>query len=141
MKAGDRVRLMKMAEDPDPVPAGTLGTVLSVSRIGSGRESWDQVDVEWDNGRSLMLAIPPDAVDVLPGPAVVVTVKRCGERIRLYWPSSGSCLFGAAKRIGRRWRFVGENGSVFSLDGIPAGWNGSEVRVWSQLVSEKGGVR
>lgn len=115
MKAGDRVRLVKMAEDPDPVPAGSLGTVLSVNRIGSGRESWDQVDVEWDNGRSLMLAIPPDAVEVLPGHAVVVTLRRRGDQCRLYWPASGSILNGRLERGDGLVRFLGENGAVLRL--------------------------
>jgi hypothetical protein len=26
---------------------------------------WDQVSVKWDNGRTLMLAIPPDVVEII----------------------------------------------------------------------------
>ena len=30
LKAGDRVRLVSMADDPDPIPAGATGTVARV---------------------------------------------------------------------------------------------------------------
>ena len=57
-KAGDRVRLVSMTDDPDPIPAGTTGTVAGVYP----QRGWMQVDVDWDTGRSLMLSIPPDVV-------------------------------------------------------------------------------
>lgn len=57
-KAGDRVRLVSMTDDPDPIPAGTTGTVAGVYP----QNGWTQVDVDWDTGRSLMLSIPPDVV-------------------------------------------------------------------------------
>jgi len=59
LKAGDRIRLTSMADDPDPIAAGTTGTVARMHPHGD----WTQVDVEWDNGRSLMLTIPPDMVE------------------------------------------------------------------------------
>ena len=62
LKAGDRVRLVSMTDDPDPIPAGTTGTVAGVYPQ-NGRM---QVDVDWDTGRSLMLSIPPDVVERLP---------------------------------------------------------------------------
>ena len=57
LKAGDRIRLLSM-DDPDPIPAGTTGTVVGVYP----QSDWTQVDVDWDSGRSLMLSIPPDSV-------------------------------------------------------------------------------
>lgn len=65
LKAGDRVRLLSMADDPDPIAAGTTGTVAGVYPLSD----WTQVDVDWDNGRSLMLSIPPDEVERLSPPA------------------------------------------------------------------------
>ena len=65
IKAGDRVRLLSMTDDPDPIPAGTTGTVAGVYPLSD----WTQVDVDWDNGRSLMLSIPPDEVERLSPPA------------------------------------------------------------------------
>ncbi|WP_413431546.1 DUF4314 domain-containing protein [Crateriforma spongiae] len=56
---GDRVRLVSMTDDPDPVPAGSTGTVAGVYP----QRGWLQLDVDWDNGRSLMLSIPPDVAE------------------------------------------------------------------------------
>ena len=61
LKTGDRVRLVSMTDDPDPIAPGELGTVVGVYP----QSDWTQVDVDWDNGRSLMLSIPPDHVERL----------------------------------------------------------------------------
>ena len=58
---GDRIRLLAMPDDPDPVPPGTTGTITAVRQQGT----WAQVDVDWDNGRKLMLAVPPDQFEIL----------------------------------------------------------------------------
>jgi hypothetical protein len=53
LKAGDRVEVTGvMPNDPDPLPIGSRGTVRNVFDPGS---RWEQVDVVWDNGRTLML--------------------------------------------------------------------------------------
>ena len=36
----------------------------------AAQDAWVQVDVEWDNGRKLMLSVPTDRLEVLPGEAV-----------------------------------------------------------------------
>ena len=46
LKKGDRIKLVSMGEDPDPIKPGTLGTVESVDSLGT-------IHVEWDNGRHL----------------------------------------------------------------------------------------
>lgn len=57
-KKGDRIKLNYMANDPDPIPAGTTGTVESCSWF---QNSW-QVWVDWDiNDRNLALVMPPDS--------------------------------------------------------------------------------
>ncbi len=68
LNRGDRVELLAMPSDPDPIPVGLRGTVTAVSNHVTGSESWLQVDVAWDNGRALMLVIPPDRVRVLKSP-------------------------------------------------------------------------
>ncbi len=65
LKAGDRVRLISMTDDPDPIPAGTTGTVRGVYP----QRDWTQIEVDWDTGRSLMLSIPPDVVERIEAPA------------------------------------------------------------------------
>jgi Domain of unknown function (DUF4314) len=57
-KVGDRIRLVRMIDDPDPITPGTCGTVDFVSQVGD----WTQIGVEWDNGRSLMVCVPPDRI-------------------------------------------------------------------------------
>jgi hypothetical protein len=51
-EAGDRVRLIAMVDDPDPVPPGTEGTIDAVDGAGTRH-------VRWDNGREIGLI--PDA--------------------------------------------------------------------------------
>jgi hypothetical protein len=62
---GDRIRLVAMQDDPDPIPVGQVGTVVGVSRHGSGKDEWFQIDVSWDDGRTLMLSSPPDRFEVI----------------------------------------------------------------------------
>ena len=62
---GDRIRLVFMQDDPDPIPPGQEGTVVHVGRHGTGRDAWLQIDVSWDNGRTLMLSSPPDRFEML----------------------------------------------------------------------------
>jgi hypothetical protein len=52
-----------MSDDPDPILDGTTGTFAAVRQ----HRTWSQVDVDWDNGRKLMLVVPPDQVEVLGG--------------------------------------------------------------------------
>ena len=66
-KRGDRIRLLSMHDDPDPVQVGQTGTVVRVARHGGGKDSWFQIDVSWDNGRTLMLVSPPDAFEIIAG--------------------------------------------------------------------------
>lgn len=60
VKVGDRVQITGvMPDDPDPLLVGTTGTVVRV--LGSGR----QADVDWDNGRTLLLLLDVDAYRVI----------------------------------------------------------------------------
>ncbi len=66
-RKGDRIRLVAMADDPDPIRPGQAGTVIGVSRHGSDRDVWHQIDVAWDDGRTLMLVCPPDTFEIISG--------------------------------------------------------------------------
>lgn len=60
LQPGDRVRITgTMPDDPDPLPIGTTGTVLRL--LDSGR----QADVDWDNGRTLLLLLDVDPYQVI----------------------------------------------------------------------------
>ena len=57
LQKDDRIELIRMDNDPTPVPVGTKGTVTYVTDLGRGET---QVGVKWDNGRSLSLILPHD---------------------------------------------------------------------------------
>lgn len=59
LEPGDRIALVNMAEDPCPIDEGTEGTVDYTNYVDLGLGFW-QIGVKWDNGRSLMLSVPPD---------------------------------------------------------------------------------
>ena len=63
LKLGDRIRLISMTHDPDPIPAGAMGLVIEI-HIHS---SWTQLEVSWENGRKLMLVSPPDKFEIIDG--------------------------------------------------------------------------
>ena len=65
MKTGDRVRMIHMPADPDPIPTGTEGTVEDVQKLNLGARSFTQIFVRWDNGRSLSCIAPPDRLAVI----------------------------------------------------------------------------
>ena len=52
---GTRLELISMGKDPDPVPPGTRGTVERVNSYGD-------IEMSWDNGRSLSLIPGEDSV-------------------------------------------------------------------------------
>ena len=66
-RSGSRLRLTSMRDDPDPIQIGQMGTVVSVARHGGGKDAWIQIDVSWDNGRTLMLVSPPDTFEIVSG--------------------------------------------------------------------------
>ena len=59
---GKRIRLLAMPNDPDPIPAGTTGTVMFSTKMG--RELI--LTVDWDINRSLSLICPPDLFQLIP---------------------------------------------------------------------------
>lgn len=66
MKKGDRIELVNMSDDPNPIPVGTKGTIERVNPVEFGKnDKFTQVVVKWDNGRTLMLCIPPDEAKII----------------------------------------------------------------------------
>ena len=54
---GTRIRLLHM-DDPDPVEAGTTGTIVGVDGVGT-------ILVDWDNGRTLGIIPETDQFAVI----------------------------------------------------------------------------
>ena len=64
-RPGDRIRLLAMRNDPDPILVGQLGTVVDIRRYDDAKGVWHQIDVAWDSGRTLMLVSPPDRFEII----------------------------------------------------------------------------
>jgi len=57
---GDRIEMVHMPDDPNPIRPGARGTVREVQR---GFRPYQLVlSVQWDNGRTLSVVIPPDQI-------------------------------------------------------------------------------
>lgn len=52
-----------MPEDPEPIEPGATGTIDWVNYIDDRMGT--QIGVVWDNGRSLLLCIPPDEFEII----------------------------------------------------------------------------
>lgn len=63
VKAGDRIRLIAMTDDPNAIPSGETGTVLDVNYVEC--LNFTQITVDWDGPYSLMLSSPPDLFTVI----------------------------------------------------------------------------
>jgi hypothetical protein len=68
ISVGDRVRLLHMPDDPDPIPAGSVGTVQLITDLHFSAEPQVQFLIKWDNGRSLSCVCPPDLLEVYKEP-------------------------------------------------------------------------
>jgi len=60
---GDRIRLIKMSDDPEPIEPNTTGTVKKVGTVYMFNE--DHLYVDWDNGRTLSLLVGTDEFEVI----------------------------------------------------------------------------
>ena len=62
MKVGDRIELVSMPNDPCAIPSGTKGTIRRIAHIPMSNDPFTQVGVDWDNGRTLNVVMPPDSI-------------------------------------------------------------------------------
>lgn len=59
----DRIRLINMPNDPNPIEKGMTGKVTDVTTVHMFGE--DHLDVKWDNGRGLNLIVGIDEFEVI----------------------------------------------------------------------------
>lgn len=65
-KVGDRIRLIHMPDDPNPIEPGDEGTVNHIHEFRGGvNGSQTHIGVSWDSGRSLALIHPVDSFEVI----------------------------------------------------------------------------
>lgn len=76
---GDRIRLVNMPSDPCPVEPGATGTVEAIHDLRGIRHGV-QLSIKWDNGRALMVVIPPDVIEIEDGER---QCGWCGESFNL----------------------------------------------------------
>jgi len=61
LEVGDRVELLDMPDDPNPIPEGTQGIVKSMNDDPCDDAEYI-IGVKWDNGRTLNLCSKVDRV-------------------------------------------------------------------------------
>ena len=64
IRVGDRVKMVHMPDDPDPIPAGSVGTVRLITDLHFRDQPQVQFMVSWDSGRSLSCICPPDIIEI-----------------------------------------------------------------------------
>jgi hypothetical protein len=57
-----RIEMVSMTDDPNPIPKGTKGTVTGSNVVNFDGSPFTQYYVDWDNGSSLMPCVPPDTL-------------------------------------------------------------------------------
>ncbi|SFJ48444.1 hypothetical protein SAMN03159338_1523 [Sphingomonas sp. NFR04] len=69
---GQRIRLIQMGKDPNPIDPGTEGEVTMVTDCTRFDGTW-HIGVNWENGRTLSLIAPADKFEVLgPFPSTAI---------------------------------------------------------------------
>jgi len=64
MKIGDTIELVAMPDDPCGIPVGTKGTITRMQEVKMN-PPFTQVGVDWENGRTLNVVMPPDQIRVV----------------------------------------------------------------------------
>lgn len=67
LNEGDRIKMVQMGNDPNPIEPGTLGTVTGYRypRSGASTDGTVSHGVRWDNDRGLAIILPLDMVEVV----------------------------------------------------------------------------
>lgn len=106
--AGTRLILESMYNDPDPVPAGTMGTITHIDHLSN-------IYVDWDNGRTLSIcpqvdkfrtltpeeqAFDQSLIDFINNPHGVPSIKEWSDLVTYKLPNPNYLLVIFADNIG-----------------------------------------
>jgi hypothetical protein len=83
ISVGDRVKLLRMPDDPDPIPVGSVGTVRLITDLHFREAQQVQFLIAWDNGRSLSCICPPDELEI------VTDEYQIAEEAGIYYVTRG----------------------------------------------------
>ncbi len=97
---GDRIELVSMGADPDPMPSGARGVIVMELNVGT---PYEQVNVRWDCGRGLMLVPGEDQWRVLSPDEVQAEFEAGGSKVdgRKSRPEEGAEAPEGASHAGR----------------------------------------
>lgn len=76
---GTRIKLTYMGDDPDPIPVGSEGTVVTDQAFTGDRI----IKVNWDCKRTLNLVCPPDLFEVIE--TEELTEAEEDKQMQLIW--------------------------------------------------------
>jgi len=62
-KVGDKVELVHMGVDPDPINVGQRGIIEEIRELLYFKQT--QIWIKWDDGRTLAVVLPEDSIKVL----------------------------------------------------------------------------
>ena len=65
---GKTIRLLKMNNDPHPIPLGTKGVVTKQQVVTLGGITEIHLEVDWEIKRSLKVILPEDEVEIIEEP-------------------------------------------------------------------------
>jgi hypothetical protein len=65
-REGDRIELIEMPNDPNPIKPGERGNVREVRELGEEfAPNTAEVHVDWDSGRKLLMLLPTDKARII----------------------------------------------------------------------------
>jgi hypothetical protein len=59
---GDKIILVRMNDDPDPIPPGTKGVIENVHTVNESGKVTTIITVDWEIRRSLNVILPIDEI-------------------------------------------------------------------------------
>jgi hypothetical protein len=104
LKIGDRVELLDMPDDPNPIKEGTRGTVESITDDPCDKAEYI-IGIGWDNGRTLNLCSKVDRVMKI----------EIGEEAKKLWAELGDIPINEDEEIDVDWHTFTKGTNRFDI--------------------------